>query len=130
MEDHVSTALRFLEHSDREFAAGDSLQGSEKIWGAVSHAVMAVAMQRGWDFGKYSARKAAVNRLAAEYGEPNLREEFFAAQQFHANFYHDFMEDDDFDWGPTDGSPFRSPLGEFGGADESSIGHAVGNLQE
>ena len=99
MEDHVSTALRFLEHSDREFAAGDSLQGSEKIWGAVSHAVMAVAMQRGWDFGKYSARKAAVNRLAAEYGEPNLREEFFAAQQFHANFYHDFMEDDDFDWG-------------------------------
>ena len=99
LEDHVNTALQFLEHSDREFAAGELLQGSEKMWGAASHAVMAIAMQRGWDFGKYAARKAAVERLAAEYGEPNLREEFFVARQFHANFYHDFMEDDDFDWG-------------------------------
>ena len=31
VEDHVSIALQFLEHSDREFAVGDFLQGSEKI---------------------------------------------------------------------------------------------------
>ncbi len=92
--DHVRTALEFLEHSEREFSNGDELQGSEKLWGAASHSVMAVAMQRGWRFSKHNAKVAAVNRLAQEYSEPSLVSEFFAAEQFHANFYHDFMEDD------------------------------------
>ena len=30
-EEHVRIALEFLEHSDREFAAGDAPQGSEKL---------------------------------------------------------------------------------------------------
>ncbi len=95
VEKHTRKALEFLEHSDRELAGGDVLQGSEKLWGAASHALMAVAIQRGWDFGKHSALKVAADRLANELGDSNLLGEFLAAQQFHANFYHDFMEDDD-----------------------------------
>ncbi len=92
--DHVRTALQFLEHSDQEFANGDGLQGSEKLWGAASHAVMAIAMQRSWSFSKHNAKVAAVDRLAQEYDERSLALEFLVAEQFHANFYHDFMEDD------------------------------------
>ena len=40
---HIQTAQDFLEAADREFEAGDILQGSEKMWGAASHAVMAVS---------------------------------------------------------------------------------------
>ena len=95
IQDHVQTARDFLEASDEEFAAGDVLQGSEKMWGAASHAVMAVAQQRGWPYGSHRALKMAADRLAREYDDPALRFGFVAAQQFHANFYHGFMEDDD-----------------------------------
>ena len=92
--DHARIALEFLENSDREFSGGDHLQGSEKLWGAASHSVMAIAMQRGWSFSKHNAKVAAVNRLAREHEEPLLESDFLVAEQFHANFYHDFMEDD------------------------------------
>ena len=92
---HLGTARDFLEAADKELASGDALQGSEKLWGAASHAVMAVAQERGWDFGKHGAMKAAVRRLADESGDHVLIAGFAAARSLHANFYHDFMEDDD-----------------------------------
>ena len=91
--EHVQTALEFLEHSDREFQAG-IMQGSEKLWGAASHAVTAIAKQRGWAFSKYNHRRNAVRRLAEEYNEPLLTAGYALALTFHANFYHDTMEDD------------------------------------
>ena len=94
-EEHVRIALEFLEHSDREFAAGDALQGSEKLWGAASRAITAIAMKRNLRHGKYNARVAAVDRLAEEYDEPMLATSFSVAQKFHANFYRDFMEDEE-----------------------------------
>lgn len=94
-EEHLQAALDFLRHSDEQFAAGDALQGSEKLWGAASHAVTAIAKQRGWPYGKYRARVTAVNRLSEEYNEPVLPAYLSIARQFHNNFYRDFMEDDD-----------------------------------
>ena len=93
--DHARAAREFLEHSHREFADGQILQGSDKLWGAASHAVMALAMQRGWRFSKYNARVEAINRLVEEYDEPLLAADFGIAETFRANFYHDFMEDDE-----------------------------------
>ena len=91
-QEHVQTARDFLEAADQEFASGDHLQGSEKLWGAASHAVMAVAQQRGLPFGSHSALKEVVQRLAEDSGDRALISEFIAAEKFHANFYHDFME--------------------------------------
>ena len=90
---HSQTAQDFLAASDSEFTAGDILQGSEKLWGAAAHSVMAVAQQRGWRFGDHRSLQAVVNRLADELREPRLAEQFGLAQKFHANFYHDFMQD-------------------------------------
>ena len=92
-EQHAQAARDFLEAADREFASGDHLQASEKLWGAASHAVMAVAQQRGLPFGSHRALKEAVQRLAEDTGDRGLFAEFIAAEKFHANFYHDFMED-------------------------------------
>ena len=97
--DHVRAAREFLDHSHREFSDGQILQGSDKLWGAASHAVMALDMQRGWRFSKYNARVHAINRLVEEYDEPLLAADFGIAEKFHANFYHDFMEDDEIDRG-------------------------------
>ena len=93
IQEHIQTAQDFLEASDREFAGGDVLQGSEKLWGAASHAVIAVAQQRGWPYGKHQALKSVVRRLYEESGDAFWQAGFLAAEKFHANFYHDFMED-------------------------------------
>ena len=97
VQEHVQIAQDFLEAADREFAAGDGLQGSEKLWGAAAHAMMALAQHRGqWNpspFGSHRALKIAAVRLADEYGDPTLRTQFSVAEKFHANFYHNFMED-------------------------------------
>ena len=93
VQDHVQTALDFLEASDREFAAGDTMQASEKLWGAASHAVIAVAEDRNWDHGSHRALKNAVARLAVEQDDPLIETRFLAAEKFHINLYYNTMED-------------------------------------
>ena len=92
-QNHTATALEFLDASDREFAVGDRLQASEKLWGAASHAVMAVAQQREWPYRSHRSLKNAVGRIVAETGDDGFAAGFLAAEKFHKNFYHDEMED-------------------------------------
>ena len=91
--DHNQAALEFLSASDSEFAAGDHLQASEKLWGAATHAVMAVANQRGWQCRSHRAMKNVVQRVAGLYDDELVQGGFAAAEKFHKNFYHDEMED-------------------------------------
>ena len=44
VQKHAQTAREFLIAAGREFETGDKLQGSEKMWGAAAHAIMAVAL--------------------------------------------------------------------------------------
>lgn len=101
VQEHAQTAWEFLDDADLQFAAGDILQGSEKLWGAAAHAVMTAAQQQGLPFGTHHALKTAADQIAEDRSDPSLEAGFFAAQQFHANFYHNFMEDDDIARGRT-----------------------------
>ena len=98
-QEHAQTAQEFLAAADHEFMAGDILQGSEKMWGAASHAVMAVAQQRGWRYTKHRDLSKAARMLSEESGDPSIADRFAIAEKFHANFYHDFMEEYEFDYG-------------------------------
>ncbi len=93
VQEHIELARKFLRDSEQEFDSGDELQGSEKLWGATCQAVTAVAKRRGWRFGKSNHRSHVVERLVEESNETMLEAEFAVAQKFHANFYHDFMEE-------------------------------------
>ena len=90
--EHVDTAQEFLEVADREFEAGDVLQGSEKMWGAASRALIAVAQDRGWAYGSHYHLREVAERLAMERDDPIISLGFGIAEKFHANFYHGFME--------------------------------------
>jgi tryptophan synthase alpha subunit len=96
--EHIRTVRKFLEKADLEFVAGESLQAFEKLWGAASHTVIAVAQQRGWERNNHGALRSAVRRLAREYNDPSLVDGFGVAEKFHANFYHGFMADDELDF--------------------------------
>ena len=90
--EHMRTARRFLVAADAELASGDVLQGCEKLWGAASHAVIAMAQRRRWRYGSHGAIRASVRALANEIGDDALMNDFKAAEKLHANFYHGFME--------------------------------------
>ena len=91
--EHVETAQEFLEKAEEEFAAGDDLQASEKLWGATAHAIIANCQTRDWKFGSHRAMGQAVDRLADEADDEYLEPAFAAAEKCHANYCHDFMED-------------------------------------
>ena len=89
----IDQAIDFLAQADREFDAGDRRQGSEKLYGAATQAVIAAAKQRGWQYRSHRATKNAVVQLESEYQDPLLVAGFLAAEKFHKNFFHDAMED-------------------------------------
>ena len=86
-EQHTQTARDFLAASDREFIAGDHLQGSEKLYGAATQAVIAICQQRGWRYLSHRAMKNAVTDLAREYDDQFISAGFIAAERFHENFF-------------------------------------------
>ena len=96
-QEHGQAARDFLAASDREFAAGDHLQGSEKLYGAAAQAVIALCQQRGWRYKSHRAMQQAVEALSREYGDPDIINGFSAANRFHENFFHDYLEDYEID---------------------------------
>ena len=92
-QDHARTAEDSLRSAEAHFAAGDHAAGSALLWQAATHAVTAVARELGWPSDSHQEVKSAADRLAA--GDPVIIAGFFAAQQFHANATHDFMDPDD-----------------------------------
>ena len=91
-EDHAQTALDFLSASDREFAAGDRLQGSINLWYAATHAMTAAAQRQGWPHDGHRSLKEAAERLSGEHGDIRIAYLFCYAEKFHQNFYYDYME--------------------------------------
>ena len=62
--------------------------------GAASQAVIALAKSRGLPCNRHNQLVAVVSALAGESGDAAFESEFGLAEQFHANFYHDFMPDE------------------------------------
>ena len=89
--DHTQTAEGFLADSDREFDAGETLQASEKLWGAAAHAIMAVAQQKGLEYGTHRTLINAARQIADQEDDERLRTGILAAQHFHSNFYNGTM---------------------------------------
>ena len=89
------SALMFLDDSEREFAAGDVRQASDKLWGAATDAITAVALERGWNHESHRDMKNAVQRLAVEPGNECLDAQFAAIEKFYINLFHPALEPHD-----------------------------------
>ena len=92
-QDYANCARKFLADSDREFAAGERQQASEKLYGAANEALTAIAVQRGWKYRTHRDMKNVSQRLAEECNDPLLIGGFTTAEKFHKNFFHDEMEE-------------------------------------
>ena len=91
--EHIQTARDFLVRSEQEFDAGERLQASEKLWGAVAHAILAVAQQRGWQFGSHHDLVQAARNISAELADTSVYDRFRRTRRLHANYYQGFLGD-------------------------------------
>ena len=96
-EKHTRLANQLLDDAEREIAAGDLVQGAEKLWGATSQALKAYCASRGLPHSKYAHRRRAVLDLATQQNNPFIRSTFGVAESCHANFYNDWMEQEHLD---------------------------------
>ena len=80
-----------------EIGAGALAQGSEKLWGATSHALKAYCASHGLPHGKYADRRRAAMELAEQQDTPLIRSSFDLASSCHSNYHNDWMEQEDLD---------------------------------
>ena len=89
---HTRLAHKLLEDAGREIAAGDTVQGAEKLWGATSQALKAYCASQGLPHSRYAHRRRALLDLAERTDDRFLRTAFATAESSHANFYNDWMD--------------------------------------
>ena len=94
---HTRLAYRMMDDARREIADGDTVQGGEKLWGAASHAIKAYCASRSIPHDKYAQRRQAVRDIGIRLGNPSLREHLGIALSCHANFYNDWLEQEELD---------------------------------
>ena len=94
-ERHNEISAIFLGHAEDLFRAGDSLQASEKAWGAVAHRLKSIAQRRNWPSGSHQALSVIKTRLAEESNNPAIILMLYrSAELLHTNFYEDWLDDD------------------------------------
>ncbi len=96
-EPHSVHGARLLDHAGAALADGDRLQVSEKIWGAVSHAlreVAEVAAKRRWPISVNADARDVERYIAQETGDSELAA-LGGAELYHYNFYQDAMDVED-----------------------------------
>lgn len=95
VEFHKAHSARLLAHAPAMLEAGDRLQASEKIWGAVSHAVTAFAMRRKWAQSTYSDKRDIVRYISEQANSPRIDLLYEAVYPYHVNFHEDAKDDAD-----------------------------------
>ena len=93
-ETHLEVSRNFLVHAREQLALGDSLQASEKGWGAAAHAVKALAQRRGWRHNSHRDLFVVSSRLTAATGRLEIAELFSVANALHQNFYEGWMNEE------------------------------------
>lgn len=92
---HARESRRLLERAQREFVAEDLPVAAELLWGATTHAILAIAVARGWPIDSHRSFKAAIMQISDERGEDYWHSDFDNAEQLHVHFYHHNLAPDE-----------------------------------
>jgi len=84
---------KYLEEARTLADRGELAQAGEKLWGAVTALLNAIGELRRLPHYSHRDYSELVERLASELKRPELGKLFAVAERLHANFYHDFIED-------------------------------------
>ena len=84
-------SAEYLRKARAHLAEGDLTQAGEKGWGAAAVAVKAVAEARGLRHEGHRELWRALEQLADETGDAELRAQFGLAGTMHTNFYEAWL---------------------------------------
>lgn len=76
-----------LWQAQRELNRGDTIQASEKAYGAVCSAVKAYGEKRGWNHYNHHRVVLILEQLRDEENDPKLTEAYDAVKSLHDNFF-------------------------------------------
>ncbi len=76
-------------HSGLMVKNGDRLQASEKVWGAVAHALKTVAAPRDWPYAAHADAGVIIGHIANLMRDDRIRLLFDSVNNLHVNFYAD-----------------------------------------
>ena len=89
---HEAHRDKLLDHAALMLEDDDRLQASEKIWGAVSHAITAIAKKRNWPHSAYADKRDIARYIAEQANSPNINILYDAVYPYHTNFHEDIRD--------------------------------------
>ena len=97
VEIYLKLHEKYLAEAESLCEKGDLAQAGEKYWGAVTALLNAIAEQRGLPHYSHRDYAVIVGKLYKEVQDKEIVIGFRMAEGLHANFYHNFMEREEFD---------------------------------
>ncbi len=84
---YAGLSRRKLQQAQQELNRGDTMQASEKAYGAVTSAAKAYGELRGWNHYNHHRVGLILEQLRDEENNPTLLRDFDAIQSQHNNFF-------------------------------------------
>ena len=91
LEERLLATEDLLLAADKDLDAGNYVQASENLWGAVTEATQALAHQQGRAVGDYGEMLALMREMQEAGSRPDLRAALIGAEILRANIHHRFM---------------------------------------
>ena len=76
-----------LKHAQQQLERGDTIQASEKVYGAMSHAVKSCGELRGWNHYNHYRVGLIIDQLREEWDAPELSTGYLAIKALHDNYF-------------------------------------------
>ena len=76
-----------LKHAQQQLELGDTMQASEKTYGAVAHAVKAYGELRGWNHFGHHRIELVLDQLRDEWDDPELVTLHAVVKELHNNYF-------------------------------------------
>ena len=89
---YAALSRRALQHAQEQLDQGDTVQASEKAYGAVSCAVKSYGELRGWNHYNHHRVGLILDQLRDEEQAPELTEAFDAVVSLHNNFFEHSLD--------------------------------------
>ncbi|RSN76516.1 PaREP1 family protein [Candidatus Methanodesulfokora washburnensis] len=96
VEVYLKLYEKYLSEAEELYKRRDLSQSGEKYWGAVAALLNAIAEKKGWPHYSHRDYADIVEKLSEELKEP-LGRLFASAERLHANYYHNFLTELNFE---------------------------------
>lgn len=94
VKEHLERSSTYWRQAQEHHKRGETEKTTELAWGSVTQAIMALALARGnRRLRTHREVKAYTKNAATQLGDKELAELFADGEAAHANFYQDFMDE-------------------------------------